>query len=121
VQGAPLTAVWQERTPPERQGAILGAKKLLGQGLYPPAVLLGGALTAACIRSARRPRSASWSSRAGSARRSWASRCCVHAGSAPCSPGRPATGPSADQSSDSTGSGSSSSVTPESTSSGRNG
>jgi DHA3 family macrolide efflux protein-like MFS transporter len=47
VQGAPLTAVWQERTPPERQGAILGAKKLLGQGLYPPAVLLGGALTAA--------------------------------------------------------------------------
>ncbi|MFT2707361.1 MFS transporter [Clavibacter zhangzhiyongii] len=47
VQGAPLTAVWQERTPPARQGAILGAKKLLGQGLYPPAVLLGGALTAA--------------------------------------------------------------------------
>ncbi|KDP91242.1 MULTISPECIES: MFS transporter [Clavibacter] len=47
VQGAPLTAVWQERTPSERQGAILGAKKLLGQGFYPPAVLLGGALTVA--------------------------------------------------------------------------
>ncbi|AJW78090.1 MFS transporter [Clavibacter michiganensis] len=47
VQGAPLTAVWQERVPPGRQGAVLGAKKLLGQGFYPPAVLLGGALTVA--------------------------------------------------------------------------
>ncbi|MEW5013956.1 MFS transporter [Clavibacter michiganensis subsp. michiganensis] len=47
VQGAPLTAVWQERIPPARQGAVLGAKRLLGQGFYPPAVLLGGALTVA--------------------------------------------------------------------------
>jgi DHA3 family macrolide efflux protein-like MFS transporter len=47
VQGAPLTAVWQERVPPGRQGAVLGAKRLLGQGFYPPAVLLGGALTVA--------------------------------------------------------------------------
>ncbi|MFT2711837.1 MFS transporter [Clavibacter sp. Sh2126] len=128
VQGAPLTAVWQERTPPARQGAILGAKKLLGQGLYPPAVLLGGALTVALHPLGQET----------------ALRVVVIAGGlgevlvglamlrsrgirallAPRGAGegaRPAGSAAPHQSSDSTGSGSSSSVTPDSTSSGRNG
>jgi DHA3 family macrolide efflux protein-like MFS transporter len=45
MTNAPLTAIWQERVPPERQGTVFGARRLLGQGPYPVAVLLGGLLT----------------------------------------------------------------------------
>jgi MFS family permease len=44
LMNAPLTAIWQERIPRESQATIFGARRLLGQGLYPIAVLLGGFL-----------------------------------------------------------------------------
>lgn len=39
---APLTAIWQERVPETLQGTVFGARRLLGQGPYPIAVILGG-------------------------------------------------------------------------------
>lgn len=42
---APLTALWQERTPKEIQGIVFGCRRLIGQGLFPIAVALGGVLT----------------------------------------------------------------------------
>ncbi|MEV4616528.1 MFS transporter [Kitasatospora sp. NPDC049258] len=42
LSAAPATAVWQERTPAGVQAGVHGARKLLGQGSYPLAVLLGG-------------------------------------------------------------------------------
>ncbi|MBW3085046.1 hypothetical protein KEM60_01238 [Austwickia sp. TVS 96-490-7B] len=44
VTNAPLTALWQERTPVDVQGSVFGARRLLGQGLYPVATLCGGFL-----------------------------------------------------------------------------
>ncbi|MCC9174824.1 MFS transporter [Arthrobacter sp. zg-Y179] len=41
---APLSALWQERTPVQIQGIVFGCRRLLGQGLFPVAVLLGGVL-----------------------------------------------------------------------------
>src|SRR5699024_10260024 len=40
----PATAIWQEQVERHRQGSVFGARRLLGQGPYPLAVLLGGAL-----------------------------------------------------------------------------
>ncbi|MFD5425634.1 MFS transporter [Streptomyces sp. NPDC127084] len=42
VSNTSLTAIWQERVPPEQQASVFGARRLLGQGPYPVAVLLGG-------------------------------------------------------------------------------
>ncbi|MGC5567854.1 MFS transporter [Streptomyces sp. FR-108] len=42
LSNAPLTAVWQERVPENIQATVFGARRLLGQGLCPVAVLLGG-------------------------------------------------------------------------------
>lgn len=42
LSNAPLTAIWQERTPVPIQGAVFGSRRILGQGLYPIAVLIGG-------------------------------------------------------------------------------
>lgn len=101
---------------------MLGAKRLLGQGFYPPAVLLGGALTVAL-----HPLGQETALRiviiAGGLGEALVGVAMLRSrGSGRCSPRpRPPTGPRRDQSSDSTGSGSSSSVTPDSTSSGRNG
>ncbi|MEV8213183.1 MFS transporter [Leifsonia sp. NPDC077715] len=39
-----LTAIWQEATPRADQGKVFGARRLLGQGGYPVAVLVGGAV-----------------------------------------------------------------------------
>ncbi|MFC6510208.1 MFS transporter [Promicromonospora citrea] len=50
VSNAPLTAIWQERTPPEIQATVFGARRLLGQGLYPVAVVAGGLLVDALVR-----------------------------------------------------------------------
>ncbi|WP_051717544.1 MFS transporter [Streptomyces megasporus] len=44
MTNAPLTAIWQERIPQDVQGSVFGARRLLGQGLYPLAVVLGGFL-----------------------------------------------------------------------------
>ncbi|GAA2634980.1 MFS transporter [Paractinoplanes durhamensis] len=44
LTNAPLTAIWQERIPPSVQGSVFGARRLLGQGPYPIAVLAGGYL-----------------------------------------------------------------------------
>lgn len=44
AQNAPLTALWQEQIPAGIQGTVFGARRLLGQGLYPFAVLLGGVI-----------------------------------------------------------------------------
>ncbi|MFB9909416.1 MFS transporter [Allokutzneria oryzae] len=44
VANAPLTAIWQERVPSDIQATVFGARRLLGQGPYPLAVLLGGVL-----------------------------------------------------------------------------
>ncbi|WP_194266014.1 MFS transporter [Arthrobacter yangruifuii] len=41
---AGLSALWQERTPPRIQGIVFGCRRLLGQGLFPVAILLGGLL-----------------------------------------------------------------------------
>ncbi|WP_186764262.1 MFS transporter [Arthrobacter yangruifuii] len=41
---AGLSALWQERTPPRIQGVVFGCRRLLGQGLFPGAILLGGLL-----------------------------------------------------------------------------
>lgn len=41
---APLTAIWQERTPTSEQGSVFGARRLLGQGPFPLAVISGGLL-----------------------------------------------------------------------------
>ncbi|MDO4761713.1 MAG: MFS transporter [Corynebacterium sp.] len=38
----PLTAFWQERTPTSIQGSVFGARRFLGQGAYPLALLVGG-------------------------------------------------------------------------------
>lgn len=40
----PLTTIWQERVPAKKQGSVFGARRFLGQGPYPLAVLLGGSL-----------------------------------------------------------------------------
>nr|WP_308288125.1 MFS transporter [Streptomyces corallincola] len=45
LTNAPLTAIWQERIPNEIQGTVFGARRLLGQGPFPLAVLLGGFLS----------------------------------------------------------------------------
>ncbi|MGI5222063.1 MFS transporter [Nocardia sp. CA-290969] len=45
LMNAPLTAIWQERIPQQAQASVFGARRLLGQGPYPIAVLLGGLLT----------------------------------------------------------------------------
>ncbi|WP_280402671.1 MFS transporter [Nocardia carnea] len=42
LMNASLTAIWQERIPRESQATVFGARRLLGQGPYPIAVLLGG-------------------------------------------------------------------------------
>lgn len=39
---APLTAAWQERTPVHLQGRVFGARRLIGQGPIPVAILIGG-------------------------------------------------------------------------------
>lgn len=39
-----LTAIWQEATARSHQGRIFGARRMLSQGLYPGAVLAGGAI-----------------------------------------------------------------------------
>lgn len=44
LSNAPLTALWQEQTARSDQGKVFGARRLLGQGLYPVAVLCGGVL-----------------------------------------------------------------------------
>lgn len=44
LMNAPMTAIWQEQIPPESQATVFGARRLLGQGSYPIAVLLGGML-----------------------------------------------------------------------------
>ncbi|NJQ05430.1 MFS transporter [Streptomyces lonarensis] len=44
ISNAHATAVWQERTPTDIQATVFGARRLLGQGLFPPAVVLGGFL-----------------------------------------------------------------------------
>lgn len=41
---APLTSIWQERVPKENQGTVFGARRFLGQGPYPLALILGGTL-----------------------------------------------------------------------------
>ncbi|AKK05689.1 Major Facilitator Superfamily transporter [Corynebacterium mustelae] len=38
----PLTALWQERTPRDIQASVFGARRFLGQGVYPLALLVGG-------------------------------------------------------------------------------
>lgn len=38
----PLTALWQERIPRDMQASVFGARRFLGQGAYPLALLLGG-------------------------------------------------------------------------------
>lgn len=45
LMNAPMTAIWQERIPAGSQATVFGARRLLGQGPYPIAVLLGGLLT----------------------------------------------------------------------------
>jgi DHA3 family macrolide efflux protein-like MFS transporter len=42
ISNAALTAIWQEATAREHQGKVFGARRLLGQGAYPFAVLVGG-------------------------------------------------------------------------------
>lgn len=42
LSNAPLSAIWQERTPLEIQGSVFGARRLIGQGLYPIAIMTGG-------------------------------------------------------------------------------
>ncbi|MBY8856230.1 MFS transporter [Nocardia sp. CA2R105] len=44
VNNAPLSAVWMEQVPREVQGTVFGARRLLGQGLVPPAIVIGGIL-----------------------------------------------------------------------------
>ena len=44
ASNAPVSAIWQERVPQEIQATVFGAKQLLGQGLYPVAVAVGGYL-----------------------------------------------------------------------------
>ncbi|NJP65929.1 MFS transporter [Streptomyces spiramenti] len=44
ISNAQATAIWQERTPPGIQATVFGVRRLLGQGLFPPAVVLGGLL-----------------------------------------------------------------------------
>ncbi|MFF1872595.1 MFS transporter [Kitasatospora herbaricolor] len=44
VNNAPLRAVWQESVPPAIQASVFGASRVMGQGLYPLAVLGGGLL-----------------------------------------------------------------------------
>lgn len=44
ITNAPLTAIWQERVPQEIQATVFGARRLLGQGFYPLAVVVGGLL-----------------------------------------------------------------------------
>lgn len=44
TSNAPLTAIWQERTPVHMQGVVFGTRRLLGQGLYPVAVLVGAGI-----------------------------------------------------------------------------
>lgn len=44
---AALTAIWQEATARSYQGRIFGARRMLAQGLYPVAVLAGGAIAGA--------------------------------------------------------------------------
>ena len=39
---SPLTSLWQGIVDPDVQGAVFGARRLLGQGLYPFAQLMGG-------------------------------------------------------------------------------
>lgn len=44
TNNAPLTAIWQERVPQEIQATVFGARRLLGHGFYPLAVVTGGLL-----------------------------------------------------------------------------
>ncbi|NJQ14096.1 MFS transporter [Streptomyces bohaiensis] len=44
ISNAHATAVWQERTPRHLQATVFGARRLLGQGPFPLAVILGGVL-----------------------------------------------------------------------------
>lgn len=53
MTNAPLTALWQEATPVGDQGKVFGARRLLGQGLYPVAVF-GGGLVAEALSSSHR-------------------------------------------------------------------
>ncbi|MGJ8722470.1 MAG: MFS transporter [Salinibacterium amurskyense] len=39
---APLTAIWLEATDKRHQGKVFGARRLLGQGTFPIAVVMGG-------------------------------------------------------------------------------
>jgi MFS transporter, DHA3 family, macrolide efflux protein len=50
-----LTALWVEATPPSSQGRVFGARRLLGQGAYPVAVLAGGAVVDAISATAVPP------------------------------------------------------------------
>ncbi len=49
ASNAPLTAIWQERVPKDIQATVFGARRLMGQGLYPLAVLVGGLLGAGAL------------------------------------------------------------------------
>lgn len=49
VSNSPLTAIWQERTPARLQATVFGCRRLVGQGLYPVAVVFGGVLVEWCV------------------------------------------------------------------------
>jgi DHA3 family macrolide efflux protein-like MFS transporter len=44
ICNAPHTAIWQERVPREIQATVFGARRLISQGFYPLAVVVGGLL-----------------------------------------------------------------------------
>lgn len=55
LSNAPLTALWQEQTAREDQGKVFGARRLLGQGPYPLALLGGGFLADYALTGAGGP------------------------------------------------------------------
>ncbi|RAG80674.1 hypothetical protein DN069_36885 [Streptacidiphilus pinicola] len=42
ITGGPMTAIWQRQSPDETLGVVSGCRRLLSQGPYPFAVLIGG-------------------------------------------------------------------------------